>query len=98
MWGGTDPSGFDCSGLAQYCYAMCGYSIGRTTYDQIAQIQGLGNWRYDMSELSPGDLVFPHEGHVGIYCGGGMMIHAPYEGRMVEYASVYAFIGGGSPV
>ena len=99
LWGGTSPdTGFDCSGLAQYCYSMCGYYIGRTTYDQIAQIQSLGNWRTDMSQLYPGDLVFPHSGHVGIYCGGGMMIHAPYEGQPVTYASVYAFMGGGSPV
>ncbi len=98
VWGGTDPSGFDCSGLAQYCYAACGYSIARDTYGQIAQIQSLGNWRTDLSQLSPGDLVFPHSGHVGIYCGGGMMIHAPYEGQLVTYASVYAFMGGGSPI
>ncbi len=98
VWGGTDPSGFDCSGLAQYCYAMCGYSIARDTYGQIAQIQSLGNWRSDMSSLSPGDLVFPHSGHVGIYCGGGMMIHAPQPGDVVKYASVYAFMGGGSPI
>ncbi|MBS5478481.1 MAG: C40 family peptidase [Coriobacteriia bacterium] len=98
VWGGTDPSGFDCSGLAQYCYAMCGYSIARDTYGQIAQIQSLGNWRSDMSSLAPGDLVFPHSGHVGIYCGGGMMIHAPQPGDVVKYASVYAFMGGGSPI
>ena len=98
VWGGTDPSGFDCSGLTSYCYAMCGYSIGRTTYAQIDQIQALGNWRTDMSSLAPGDLVFPHSGHVGIYCGGGMMIHAPQPGDVVKYASVYAFMGGGSPI
>ena len=98
VWGGTDPSGFDCSGLAQYCYAMCGYSIPRDTYSQIAQIQALGNWKTSMDELAPGDLVFPHSGHVGIYQGGGMMIHAPAPGRSVEYISVYGFMGGGSPV
>ena len=98
VWGGTDPSGFDCSGLAQYCYALAGYSIARDTYGQIAQIQSLGNWKTSMDELQPGDLVFPHSGHVGIYEGGGMMIHAPAPGRSVEYASVYAFMGGGSPI
>ena len=98
VWGGTDPSGFDCSGLAQYCYAMCGYSIARDTYGQIAQIQSLGNWKTSLDDLAPGDLVFPHSGHVGIYEGGGMMIHAPAPGRSVEYISVYAFMGGGSPI
>lgn len=98
VWGGTDPSGFDCSGLAQYCYAMAGYSIGRTTYDQIANIQARGQMVYDMSQLQPGDLVFPHSGHVGIYVGGGSMIHAPYPGTSVQYSGVYQFSYGGCPV
>lgn len=98
VWGGTDPSGFDCSGLAQYCYAQAGYSIARTTYTQISQIQSAGNWVTDMGSLSAGDLVFPSTEHVGIYIGGGMMIHAPYPGEVVQYASVYAFYGGGCPV
>ena len=98
VWGGSDPSGFDCSGLAQYCYGMAGYSIPRTTYSQIDRIQALGNWKTDMSQLSAGDLVFPHSGHVGIYAGGGMMVHSPQPGDVVKYASVYSFIGGGCPV
>ena len=98
VWGGTTTGGFDCSGLAQYCYAACGYGIARDTYSQIAQIQGLGNWRTSLDQLSPGDLVFPHSGHVGIYIGGGSMIHAPYPGEVVQVTSVYAFMGGGSPI
>ncbi len=98
VWGGTSPSGFDCSGLTQYCYAQAGYSIGRDTYAQAANISARGQMTYNMGDLQPGDLVFPHAGHVGIYCGGGMMIHAPYEGRTVSYDSVYAFSFGGCPV
>lgn len=98
VWGGTDPSGFDCSGLAQYCYAMAGYGISRTTYTQAAEISARGQMTYNMGDLQPGDLVFPHGGHVGIYEGGGMMIHAPYPGEYVKYASVYAFSFGGCPV
>lgn len=98
VWGGTDPSGFDCSGLAQYCYAQAGYYISRTTYSQAAEISARGQMKYSMSELQPGDLVFPHADHVGIYMGGGMMIHAPYPGTTVKYASVYAFSFGGCPV
>lgn len=98
VWGGTSPSGFDCSGLAQYCYAQAGYYIGRTTYDQAANISSRGQMTYSMGNLQPGDLVFPHDGHVGIYEGGGMMIHAPYPGEFVKYASVYAFSFGGCPV
>ena len=98
VWGGTDPSGFDCSGLAQYCYAMAGYSIPRTTYSQIAQISALGQLTYNLDDLQAGDLLFPHSGHVGIYCGDGCMIHAPYEGETVKYIGVYAFTCGGCPV
>ena len=36
VWGGTSPSGFDCSARLQYCYAQCGYSISRDTYGQAA--------------------------------------------------------------
>ena len=98
VWGGTSPSGFDCSGLAQYCYSQAGYYIGRTTYDQAANISARGQMTYSMGDLQPGDLLFPHSGHVGIYEGGGMMIHAPYPGEFVKYASVYGFSFGGCPV
>ncbi|MBR2836617.1 MAG: C40 family peptidase [Coriobacteriales bacterium] len=98
VWGGTTTAGFDCSGLTQYCYACCGYSISRTTYTQIAEIQALGNWVTDPSLLQPGDLVFPHEGHVMIYIGGGQVIHAPYPGEIVQIADMYGFWGGGSPI
>ena len=98
VWGGTDPSGFDCSGLAQYCYAQAGYSISRTTYTQAAEISARGQMKYSLSELQPGDLLFPSADHVGIYMGGGMMIHAPYPGTTVKYVSVYGFSFGGCPV
>lgn len=98
VWGGTSPSGFDCSGLAQYCYAQCGYSISRDTYGQAADIAARGQTVYSMSQCYAGDLVFPHSSHVGIYQGGGMWIHAPAPGRSVEYTSVYGFSFGGCPV
>lgn len=98
VWGGTSPNGFDCSGLTQYCYAQAGYAIGRDTYAQAANISARGQMTYSMGDLQPGDLVFPHGGHVGVYEGGGMMIHAPYPGETVQYASVYAFSFGGCPV
>lgn len=99
VYGGSDPSGFDCSGLAQYCYAMAGYSIGRTTYAQADNISSRGQMVYSMSQLSPGDLIFPHSGHVGIYEGGGCLIDAPYPGQVVQYRSCwFSDCFGGCPV
>lgn len=93
VYGATGPSSFDCSGLVCYCF---GYGRGRTTYDMIASLKASGDWKTSMSELSYGDLVFPSTGHVGIYIGNGMMIHAPHPGASVCVASVYSFYGGGS--
>lgn len=93
VWGATGPDGFDCSGLVCYCY---GYDRGRDTYSMISSLQSTGSWKTSMDELSEGDLVFTSEGHVGIYIGGGQMIHAPSPGYSVTTADVYAFIGGGT--
>lgn len=87
VWGGTSPSGFDCSGFTSYVYRnAAGVDIGRTTYAQINAGREVSR-----SELQPGDLVFPHEGHVGIYVGNGQMIHAPQTGDVVKIAPVYKF-------
>ncbi|MEU2439354.1 NlpC/P60 family protein [Streptomyces rubradiris] len=74
VWGATGPNAFDCSGLVQAAYRAAGLSLPRTSYAQI----GAGR-RVSRSELRPGDLVFFYPGisHVGIYVGGGRMIHAP---------------------
>ena len=103
VWGGDDENfsevgGYDCSGFVQHCYALEGYSIGRTTWDQIAEIQALGNWRETVEELEPGDLAFPSDSHVGIYIGNGQMIDAPYPGMYIRIDTIEDFVGGGSPV
>lgn len=87
VWGATGPSSFDCSGFTSYVYRVaCGIDIGRDTYSQI----GSGR-EVSYNDLQPGDLVFPHAGHVGIYVGNGMMIHAPHSGDVVKVAPVYKF-------
>lgn len=93
VYGATGPNAFDCSGLVCYCF---GFSRGRTTYEMIDSLVRDGRWKTSMDELEVGDLVFPSSGHVGIYTGNGMMIHAPSPGRYVYEAPVYAFIGGGT--
>ncbi|MBU5488342.1 C40 family peptidase [Clostridium sp. MSJ-8] len=90
QWGATGPSSYDCSGFTQYVYKKAtGIDIGRTTYVQINAGKAVS---YD--ELQPGDLVFPHEGHVGIYIGNGQMIHAPRTGDVIKVSSVYKFMTG----
>jgi len=87
VWGGKSPSGFDCSGFTSYVYNAFGYGIGGTTYVQI----GSGT-SVSYNDLQPGDLVFTNGvGHVGIYVGGGQMIHAPRTGRNVEVGPIYGF-------
>ncbi len=102
-WGGDDSNyatllGYDCSGFAQHCYALEGYSIGRTTWDQIDDIQAAGDWKTSIDELEPGDLVFPNDGHVGIYIGNGQMIDAPSPNLFIRIDTITDFIGGGSPI
>ena len=77
VWGGYKPStSFDCSGFVSYVYNQCGWDFGRLG------AQGLYNISRRTSSPRPGDLVFftgtydtPGVSHVGIYVGGGMMIH-----------------------
>ena len=79
MYGGSSPSGFDCSGFTQYVYKQFGYSLNRT-----ASAQRQNGTPVSMSELQPGDLVlFKRSGtgssaasHVGLYIGNGQFVHA----------------------
>jgi peptidoglycan DL-endopeptidase CwlO len=86
VWGGESPSGFDCSGLAQWCYAHAGIGIPRT-----ATAQQQASQYVPIGEAQPGDLVFfggpGYSYHVGIYVGGGSMIAAPHTGAVVSYGS-----------
>lgn len=84
VWGGTTPSGFDCSGFVSYVYRSVGISLPRTSRDQ----QNVGT-RISLNQVQPGDLVFRGSPayHVGIYIGGGQYIHAPQTGDVVKIAS-----------
>ncbi|MFJ4899687.1 MULTISPECIES: NlpC/P60 family protein [unclassified Streptomyces] len=80
----TGPGSFDCSGLTQWAYHQAGAEITRTTYTQINQ-----GTRISTSQLKPGDLVFFNGNtHVGLYAGGGSVLHAPYPGAFVRYESM----------
>ncbi len=93
LWGGTTPSGFDCSGFVRYAYAQIGISIPRTSRVQFTFGQFIPPARTDL--LEPGDLVFFGYGgdpgqvhHVAMYVGGGVFIHAPGTGGHVQYSSL----------
>lgn len=84
VWGGASPSGFDCSGLASYAYAQVGKSVPHYTGAIWAAFPHVPS-----GDLQPGDLVFFNGlGHMGIYIGGGQMVHAPHTGDVVKVSSL----------
>ncbi len=113
-WGGNAIAGqeFDCSGLVWWAYKQAGISIPRgqrmsngRNSSMIGWALDSGRWTTNQANLQPGDLMFWGSSvnsttHVGMYIGGGKMIHSNYSG--VEIASVYysagSFVGGGPVV
>ena len=88
VWGGTTPSGFDCSGLMQYVFAKHGVTLPRVSQAQQAFARNIS-----LSELRPGDLVFWGQPayHVGLYMGDGYFIHAPQPGEVIKITHVSWF-------
>ena len=79
-YGGSSPSGFDCSGFTSWVYGKLGVSLPHNAAAQYAYGTAV-----DRAHLKPGDLLFFHGlGHVGLYIGNGRMIHAPQSGQTVE--------------
>jgi cell wall-associated NlpC family hydrolase len=89
VWGGSSPSGFDCSGLVMYVYAQLGISLPHYTVSQWNATVPIST-----SQMQPGDLVFfDGLGHVGIYIGGGQFVDAPHTGSVVRIDSLAGFGG-----
>lgn len=89
VWGGTDTSGFDCSGYVNYVY---GSSRGRTTYDMMASAQSDGSWSTDFDNMQPGDVIITSGGnHVGIYAGNGQMYNSTRPGEGVQLSDLSYF-------
>ena len=78
VWGAVGPNAFDCSGLVGFC--LTGKYKRSYTSSSFAGLP-------EVSDPRPGDVCY-RVGHVGIYVGGGQMIHAPHTGSVVQYASV----------
>ena len=91
VWGGTSPSGFDCSGLVQYVYSHAvGISLPRVTTDQEKQGKEVS-----LGALLPGDLLFwgarGSSHHVAIYIGDNKFIQAPKPGDVVRVTGLYQY-------
>jgi cell wall-associated NlpC family hydrolase len=90
-FGGAAPaSGFDCSGLVQYGYRQAGVSLPHSTDEQRSMGRAI-----KADDLRRGDLLFFSQegkkyGHVGIYLGRGMFVHAPSSGKAVRSDRVEA--------
>ncbi|WP_328814383.1 C40 family peptidase [Nonomuraea cypriaca] len=85
VWGAEGPSSYDCSGLVMAAFQRVGISLPHYTGDQWTAGRHISR-----TEMRPGDLVFFYGDlhHVGIYLGGGMMVHAPQTGDVVRIASI----------
>jgi cell wall-associated NlpC family hydrolase len=92
VWGGEDPTGFDCSGLVEWAYAHAGITVPRTSQLQY----NAGPRRQSGAQLQPGDLLFFGASptaihHVGIFIGDGLMVDAPHSGALVRLDRVAGF-------
>ncbi|MBI4882482.1 MAG: C40 family peptidase [Actinobacteria bacterium] len=78
-------TGFDCSGLTQWVWGRAGVSLPHQSGRQFASTPSV-----PQDQVQPGDLIYYYApiSHVGIYVGGGQMIHAPAPGKFVGLTTV----------
>jgi cell wall-associated NlpC family hydrolase len=82
-YGGAGPDCFDCSGLTMRAWGAAGVAMPHGSTEQYNMFPHV-----PLSQAQPGDLI-AWDGHVGLYIGGGMMIHAPHTGTVVQIAPIY---------
>ncbi|WP_210479548.1 C40 family peptidase [Naasia sp. SYSU D00948] len=85
VFGGSNPSGFDCSGLVKFVYAQHGISLAHSV-----RSQSQSGTVIPASEARPGDIVVLSDlSHDGIYAGNGNIVHAPYPGASVREQPIW---------
>jgi len=86
-YGAAGPDAFDCSGLTMYAWSAAGVALSHSS-----SVQSTQGTPVSISSLMPGDLVFYYSpvSHVGMYIGGGRVVHAPHTGTTVQIASLYS--------
>lgn len=96
VFGTNGPDTFDCSGLTQWAWAKAGVSMSHYTVSQFNEFPHV-----PLNALQPGDLVFfkIDLGHMGMYLGGGLVIHAPQTGDVVKISPISNFnvVGAARP-
>ncbi|WP_327698146.1 C40 family peptidase [Streptomyces sp. NBC_00459] len=90
VWGAVGPGSYDNSGLIQAAWKAAGVALPRSVHEQASAGMAI-----NIADVRPGDLVFFHGeagqvGHVGIFVGDGMMMHAPSPGARVRDDSIFA--------
>ncbi|MCR5215627.1 MAG: C40 family peptidase [Lachnospiraceae bacterium] len=83
VYGGSSPSGFDCSGFTSYVFRQYGITLSRSSSAQL-----YGGTAVSLSDIQPGDVIC-YPGHVGLYIGNGQIVHATVPGDCVRVASMY---------
>ena len=85
VWAGAGPNAWDCSGLTMMAWRAAGVSLPHSS-----AMQNNYGTHVSRRQLQPGDLVFFYSpiSHVGIYIGGGKMIHSPRPGDVVKVSSI----------
>ena len=88
VWGAAGPNAFDCSGLIMWAWGHAGVALPHFSGAQYSSTTHIS-----MSQLQPGDLVFPANpgDHVAMYVGGGQIIEAPHTGDVVHIVPMYSW-------
>lgn len=92
VWGGHSPKGFDCSGFTYYVFGHFGIKLPSSSYSYSS----VGT-KVSRSELQKGDILMwdinrnGTVGHVGIYIGDGMFIHASSSHKKVVIRSLATY-------